>query len=355
MSENLLDTYPQFSDHPLKEEIAQSVATRMEVYTTSPLLHNLIERVAEARGIPTPDDWSGEDEFLEVAQSVLDFRNGKAREEISTAQLDKETETLLHELIDAFGMRCETEPSHADFDVAFVPGAAGKIPSNRLAYLRELELQGKLQTSNVVLIGSERPVNLSTDSNGLTELDRAGKAGYNYRGDSAKTEFDIMRNTASVAYGIEDDQWEVIEGVDVEVPHDKGYHDTYRVATARVDGQTITVISAPMLDENRTSPNGTARNRANTTDGYLMAAKLFNVTPSDQLKALVVTDAVFTPFQHVDAEKVFAPFGVSVETAGFTRQHAGMTTDWPGGDSYYLQEILSTLRSTRDARNALTK
>lgn len=353
MSKTLLDAYPQFQDHPLKEEVTESIKDRMEAYTTSPLLLDLIRRVANERDISIPDEPYDEDTFFDTAQKVLDFRNGGAREDISFTELSGETKASLHELIDIFAMRRETEPSSPDFDVAFVPGAAGKIPANRLAYLRELESNGKLHTSNIVLIGSERPVNLVADSNGLTEIDRAGAAGYNSHGEQAQTEFDIMRNTASVAYGISEDEWDIIEGVDVEVPHDKGYHDTYRVATSKVGDQNILIVSAPMLEENRISANGKPRNRANTTDGYLMTAKLFNVKPEDQLNALVVTDAVFTPFQHVDAEKVFAPFGVKVETAGFTREHAGMSTDWPGGDSYYLQEILSTLRSTRDARDAL--
>ena len=357
MPKTLLDAYPQFKDHPLTEKVKESIPDRMELYTKSPVLLDLIRRVADERGISIPttpeDETYDEETFFTTAQKVLDFRNGGSRENISFTELSSEAKDVLHELIDIFGMRRETEPSSPDFDVAFVPGAAGKIPANRLAYLRELESNGKLHTSNIVLIGSERPVDLKANASGLTEIDRAGNAGYNSRGEQAQTEFDIMRNTASVAYGINEDDWDIIEGIDVEVPHDKGFHDAYRVATTKVGDQNIFVVSAPMLEENRISASGKPRNRANTTDGYLMTAKLFNVKPEDQLRALVVTDAVFTPFQHVDAEKVFAPFGVAVETAGFTRAHAGMDTDWPGGDSYYLQEILSNLRSTRDARDAL--
>ena len=250
---NTLRNYPEFRDHPLADMAAAEVSKRLEGYVQSTFLHELIARVAEERGVDVPDIHD-EASFFDAAQLAFDFRNGKAREDVSVADLSEGTKQQLHELIDAFAMRRETEPTEFAADMVFIPGAAGMVPANRLAYFAELEESGKLSTPNVVLIGSERPVNMVPNGIGLTEIDRAGLAGY---------------------------------------------------------------------------------------------------SSEDTLRAVVVTDAVFTPFQQIDAQKAFAPIGVEVETVGFTREHAGMSDDWPGGDAYYLQELLSTFRSTRFARDQL--
>lgn len=347
---NTLRNYPEFRDHPLADMAAAEVSKRLEGYVQSTFLHELIARVAEERGVDVPDIHD-EASFFDAAQLAFDFRNGKAREDVSVADLSEGTKQQLHELIDAFAMRRETEPTEFAADMVFIPGAAGMVPANRLAYFAELEESGKLSTPNVVLIGSERPVNMVPNGIGLTEIDRAGLAGYSSGGTVAKTEFDIMRNTAASAYGIQDSDWETITGRDPEVPPQ--YQGEYRVAHTKVGAQDIFVVSAPMLDEDRISPNGTPRTRANTIDGYLLMMKLINPKKEDTLRAVVVTDAVFTPFQQIDAQKAFAPIGVEVETVGFTREHAGMSDDWPGGDAYYLQELLSTFRSTRFARDQL--
>lgn len=74
----------------------------------------------------------------------------------------------------------------------------------------------------------------------------------------------------------------------------------------------------------------------------------------DQYKALIITDAVFNRFQGADAKGALAPHGVEAETVGYSREHAGLP-DWPGGNAYYIQEVLSTLRQTRNARDLLQR
>lgn len=338
----------------VQERVPREIAERFESYVADPTLQAFITNVAAQRGIDIPDVTLGEDEFMIGAQDALDFRNGKAREQITATELDSETKKLLAELIDHFDMKRNTEPKNPDFDIAFIPGAMGAVPGNRLKYLRELQEQGKLNAETIVMIGCERAVDMKQNANGQTEIDRAGSAGHDKSGRQAETEFDIMRNTAAEQFNVADEEWEYFEGRDPNVPTGQGFQETYRIARAHKNGQTIVVTSAPMLDQDRHYPDGNKRTRANTVDGFLMMAEIMGMGNGEPMRAAVVTDSVFG-WQNIDAEKAFAPYGVEVEGAGFTREHAGMTTDWPGGDSYYIQEILSMLKQTRAARDRLTR
>ena len=336
-----------------QERIPREVAERFESYLQNSTLQQLIVKVAEQRGVDIPDVTLGESEYMEATQSAFDFRNGKGRNEVKAADFDDETKDLLADIVDQFDMKRDTEPENPDFDVAFIPGAAGKVPSNRLAYLRELEEKGALNSPTVVLIGCERPVDMKQNpATGQNELDRAGPAANDKSGHPAEIEFDIMRNTAAELYDIADDEWELFEGDDKTVPQGQGFQSTYKIARVYRNGQQILVTSAPMLDEDRYYPDGNPRTRANTVDGFEMMAEIMGMGDGKLMRAAVVTDSVFR-FQHVEAEKALAPYGVEVETVGFTREHVGMTTDWPGGETYYINEILSELRQTRAARNRL--
>jgi hypothetical protein len=327
----------------------------------------LIEDLARDTHYELPEDaFTSEAAFLEVAQATLDFRKGKTREEAEAITLSDETKDALDRVVDDLKMKQNTEPTQKEkdfdivrFDAALLPGAAGFVPAKRLDYLVELMDRDKVKTDIIFMIGCERPINMKPNDKGQNEIDRAGAAGYNQAGDIAQTEFDLMRNTAAVKFDIADEDWSTVEGTDVDIPEE--YHRNWRIAYATTkDGKTICVISAPMLtEEDRIYPDGNPRQRANTPDGYAMAADLLHdyfghLPEGESPRALTVTDAIFNRFQGNDAKTVLAPEGIDSEAVGFTREHAGLP-DWPGGETYYLQEILSSIKSTYKARNALAK
>jgi len=348
------------------EKSLAELTQEMDSLRSNPDIQHLIEDLARDTHYELPEDvFTSEAAFLEAAQATLDFRKGKTREEVEAITLSEETKDALDRVVDDLKMKQSTEPTHKEkdfdvvwFDTAFVLGAAGFVPAKRLDYLVELMEQGKVDTDVIVMIGCERPITMTPNAQGKNEIDRAGAAGYNTSGEMAKTEFDLMRNTAAAKFDIPDDAWKTVEGTDVDIPEE--FHRDWRIAyTTTKDGKTICIVSAPMLSEDRYYPDGNARKRANTADGYIMAAELlsdyFDHLPQARTpQALTVTDAVFNRFQSADAIASLAPEGIESETVGFTREHAGLP-DWPGGETYYLQEILSTLKSTVKARDALTK
>ena len=71
--------------------------------------------------------------------------------------------------------------------------------------------------------------------------------------------------------------------------------------------------------EDRYSPNGTARNRANTIDSLLMIGETMGMGHDTPMRACVVTNAVFTRFQGADAKKALSAYDVDIEVVGMTR------------------------------------
>lgn len=332
----------------------------LESYRQDPDLQSLIKGVASDRGIDLPDEcFDSEGGFLEAAQAALDFRKGGlARHDIKPADLSPETLAALDGVIDRLQMREETFPTNVEFDVAVVLGAAGVVPRKRADYLTELREMDDVRVKNIVYAGCERPVDMKSNASGQTEVDRAGSAGRNQSGEPIKTEFDLMRNTAANVHGISDAEWQIFEGSDSRVP--EGFRGRYTIAHARKGGLDVFVTSAPMIGDERFYPDGNRRPRANTDDSLQMIAEMLKnggleaQNEPDQYKALIITDAVFNRFQGADAKGALAPHGVEAETVGYSREHAGLP-DWPGGNAYYIQEVLSTLRQTRNARDLLQR
>lgn len=329
---------------------------KMDSYFNDPDIREFISSLAVDRGIIIPDlshDVT-EDEFMDAAQLVLDSRKGRGRESIVDSPYSDRSKEALETVKENLKMNHNSEPSRTDFDIAFVPGSAGKSPMNRLNYLLKLMEAGYVNTDTIAMLGCERPVDTKPNKAGTTELDRAGAAGYDMSGNPAITEFDLMRNTAAHAFDIADEDWQIFEGQVGSIPEQHRYQYKYKIAYAEKNGKQIFVLSTPMLDEQRLHPDGNYRNRANTKDNVRMSAEMLRdqIGSMEEMNAFLVTDAIFAKFQEADLASVLAPYGVRLQTAGFSRKEAD-SADWPGGNNYYAQEILSTLRQTRDARNLL--
>lgn len=329
---------------------------KMDSYFTDPDIREFIASLAVDRGVVIPDILGdiSEDEFMDAAQVVLDSRKGQGRESIVDSPYSERSKEALEIVKVNLQMNHNSEPSHTDFDIAFVPGSAGKSPANRLKYLLKLIEAGSVKTDTIAMLGCERPVDTKPNKAGTTELDRAGIFGYDKSGNPAVTEFDLMRNSATHLLDIADEDWQVFEGHVGSIPEQHRFQYKYKIAYAEKNGKQVFVLSTPMLDEQRLHPDGNYRNRANTKDNVRMSAEMLrdHAGSSDELNAFFVTDAIFAKFQEADLASVLAPYGVRLEAAGFSRKEAD-ASDWPGGNNYYAQELLSTLRQTRDARNML--
>ena len=336
-----------------QEQVLETVTEQFEAYRTNPDILELVACLADERSITIPDPTENEDSFMTAVQATFDFRNGKKREELEGGDLSQTVKDLAEELVNEFDMRRDTEPKNPDFDAVLILGGAGITPLTRLEYAMELQENDKLHVPTIIMVGGERPVDAAEIARTKTgELARTG-TDFDLSDRPVATEFDLMRETAATTLDISDDDWEYFAGDDPTVPHDQGFHTNYCIARAYKDGQQILVTSAPMLDEDRYSPNGSPRNRANTIDSLLMIGDTMGMGDGNPMRACVVTNAAFTRFQDADAKKALGAYNVDVETVGMTRAHSGLA-EWQNGDiGYYIQEMLSAIKSTRAARDRL--
>ena len=340
---------PKTSTH---EEETQNITEQFDEFRQSEKLLELITRLAEERELDIPDPTESEESFMKALQVTFDLRKGKPREELEGGDLSTEAKELVEELIDRYDLRHDTEPVNPNFDATLILGGAGITPLTRLEYALELEEKGKLKSPLLIMVGGERPVpEVEIERTKTGELARTG-ALFDLSEKNVTTEFDLMRETASMKLGIKDDEWEYFEGDEPTIPHDKGFLTTYRVARAFKDGQQVIVTSAPMLDEKRYSDHDPTkpRNRANTVDSLLMISEMMGL---ENGRVCAVTNAVFTRFQGADVKKAMAPYNIETETVGMTREHSNLP-EWQNGDiGYYIQELLSTIKSTKHARDRL--
>lgn len=331
---------------------ARRMAEQFDEFRKSEKLLALIARLAKERELEIPDPTESEESFMKALQVAFDLRQGKSREELEGGDLSAETKELMEELIDRYDLRRDTEPVNPNFDATLILGAAGITPLTRLEYALELEENGKLKSPLLIMVGGERPVpEAEIERTKTGELARTG-ATFDLSGQNVKTEFDLMRETAAMKLGVEDDEWEYFQGDEPSIPHDKGFLTTYRIARAFKDGRQILVTSAPMLDEKRYSDSDPTkpRNRANTVDSLLMISEILGLEGG---RVCAVTNAVFTRFQGADVKKAMAPYNIDTETVGMTREHSNLP-EWQNGDiGYYIQELLSTIKSTKRARDRL--
>jgi hypothetical protein len=113
----------------------------------------------------------------------------------------------------------------------------------------------------------------------------------------------------------------------------------FRVASAAVDGQRVSLIVAPAFDPGR---------RANTADGYrYWPDQVQHVKRGERI--LAVTTCIYVPYQHAIALRHLAlPFGCSVDTVGIDFSSIG---DDPNPQrfrgAHYLLEIRSALLAYR--------
>jgi hypothetical protein len=352
-----IDTEPsaEFDIPEFENQKADKLEEDFEKLAHDEDMRQLADEIATFRGIELGDErFDSEESAMDFMQQAFDFRNGAGRNAVKAIDLGEQAKAALDVIIDKYDMKRDTEPTFQEVDMVFIPGAAGAVPAKRLSYAMELIEAGKLKSNVITMIGCERPIDMKPNTAGTTEIDRAGPAGHNSHGEPAKTESDLMRNTIAVQFGIADEEWETWEGTDPRVPKDLGFQENWKIYHCEKDGMHLFVLSAPMLGDARYQPDGSARTRSNTSDGYIMAAEMMrDHNPNEPIRTVTITDSIYQ-FQAPDAEGALAPYGVEADFAGYNRQHHNQP-EWPAGDAMYIQEILSLLRQTRAARDYLAR
>jgi hypothetical protein len=280
--------------------------------------------VPALRGLVEADggEWP-EGSLTEVVDQVAEFsriwdrRGGRSRlvfkenDESRTDRRAVRTYAAAKEL----GLLDPSPPVTADVNHVLVLGGLATGVEPRVRYVAELVGAGRVATTSVVALGSFRA------------LDHRERVAAERYAPGARSEIDLLTAMMTSVFPSRV-AWRGTTSGDPTV-------DPRRAAQVRrrPGGPDLTTYAAPSSDpESRP---------ANTADTYRQFAQDADLRAGQAI--LVITSAIYLPFQHLDAVRAFASRQVTVESAGVV---VGSTTP-THPPSAYLQEIRSAVRSAQ--------
>jgi hypothetical protein len=259
---------------------------------------------------------------LDEFSARWDFRAGKERNLAETARFADEHEDVILAAARALGLVDSKPPRHDKYDHMVILGGLIRACVLRPRLAAVLLGEG-VSAETITGIGAFRP--LGGDEPALAAA--AGLSGL-------ETEFDAMDAGMRRAFGLETPEDERGE-VHAENANLSWLVRTYRAST----GSTVSVVAAPTTDPAR---------RANTPDSYRYWAEAL-VHVQEGQRVLLVTSAIYIPFQHADAIRMLGlPYGADVDTVGVdttTVREPELRQTFTS--SNYLQEVRSAIRSFR--------
>ncbi len=297
------------------DEVLQARALGLQTELDYKVQDPAFDRLAGMFGAELPEGEGRLGALQNVAAQYWDFRKGVERQAVDwDSELSdpaSEQGRAIFRNAGGLGLVASSHPVLPEYDFGIVTGGANKSPWDRTRYIQE---QG-IQLGNVVLLGSNRPVN---------DAERAKVQEY---APEAVTEFDLMCGAAVKVFGQ--------ERFEEDRPKEVGYDHTGE-ARLRVyevpGGPAVTVFDAP-------APVG--KPRPNTVDTYTFMREYFGSELADA-DVLVSTNAFYKPFQNVDAlGSLSLPLGAQIETIGYDAAYGGVKRT-PG---QLLQETKSYIDS----------
>lgn len=277
------------------------------------------------------DNYESLDQLKKLSNENWDFRNGKERQEAAETSFNEEETKSIIDAANALGMIDSSSPQRDSYDFCTVLGGANRAPLLRVQYAREQIDNNGVKVPYIILLGSSRP---------LSDLEREKTSDY---APGAQDEFDLMNGAVETVFGVVSDDEETI---DLQNSSPKATdRDRWRVRYYEAsDGTKILSVSAPQIEGEK---------RVNTADTYRF---MHDIVGSEMLQGssiLVVTSAIFVPFQHADALRLLGvPAKAQVETIGYDANYGGQPEREPQA---LLQEINSTLNQTKLLADKLVK
>ena len=216
-------------------------------------------------------------------------------------------------------LACASMPSRDQYRAILVLGGARLSCLLRTEWAGEI-LRAGVQTQDVVLLGSERPV--AGSERDATDTYALG----------APTEFDLFVAAGSAVFGYDP---EAHSGRRHEDAHPNLSWEVREYPSAGPG--RILVVSAPSSDP--------SNRRANSADTYAFYISRHHLARGEWL--LLVTSAIYVPYQQLEAIRVITvPLGIHIETVGFPPE---WRADLQGmqGPQHCLQEMRSFLQSSQ--------
>ncbi|MCG5454497.1 hypothetical protein PSH03_003655 [Micromonospora sp. PSH03] len=259
----------------------------------------------------------------EFSGTHWNFRKGAERPDAQEPTLDAEQRAMVLNAAEALGLVRARSPRHDTYTHLLVLGGLARACLQRTSYAVALLANVLVGRPEVAALGSGRPL---TAAEHALLRDQGVEA--------CQNEMDAMDAGVRRYLGFSGP----VSVETNEVPNDSALSWSVRTYR-RESGPTVRVLSAPSGEPEQ--------RRANTADTQRFWAERVTLTPDDRV--LVVTSAIYVPFQHADALRTLGvPFGVEVDTVGV---EAGWSHEpslhQPVSPGKYLQEIRSAIRSMR--------
>ena len=290
-------------------------------------------RLAELYGLEGvgTDKYESLDQLKKISNDNWDFRKGKERQEaVETSFNEEETKSII-DAANALGMIDSSSPQRESYDFCTVLGGANRSPLLRVQYAKEQIDNSGVSVPYIILLGSSRP--LDDDEKAKTEDYAPG----------AQDEFDLMNGAVETVFGVKSDNEETISLQNTSPK--TADSDRWRVRYYKAsDGTSILSLSAPQIEGEK---------RVNTADTYIFMRAVVESEMLQGSSILVVTSAIFVPFQYADALRLLGvPEKAEVETIGYDASYGGL----PERETQaLLQEINSTLNQTKLLADELKK
>jgi len=308
----------------------------IEAWVSAP---ELLAAIAAFGGEPRGDrDLLAWLQYLEGFSDRWEFRHGNERNLVVDPNLTPEQDELAFTAADALGLRGLTEPAHTDYDAVVILGGLVRACFARPQHAARLLADGHVQTRRVIGLGGSRPLRgdeheLLDRLLGIRKPPRWWTHPIAWFRRRRRNEFKAMDTGLREAFGLQDEH-----AVEPE-PRDL-LANALKATNYRDDrGLPVHVVAAPPLDP--------SHDRANTAETYAWLAERPHIVKPGQ-RLLIVTTAIYAPYQHADALRMFAlPHGFEIDTIGMEPGEVDPRLHQPFAGHAYLQEIRSTFRSLR--------
>jgi len=322
---------PRFQPVQLPESPAEHGAERARVSIEEWVGSAPLVALVEQFGGAIPDDGiASQLEWLDgFSEQHWDYRRGKERNLALAQDFDPPVEAMILDAADALGLTGGRAPRFDSYDHMLILGGLVRACILRPRLARTL-LDGGLHVDEITALGAFRPL-------GGDEHDLARAVELN----ACTNEVQAMESGARRALGL-GEPTSVQREDEKENPNER-----WRVARWEASTPPVTVVAAPTSDPSR---------RANTPDSYsYWAEHVAHLADRPGSRVLLVTSAIYVPFQHADAIRMLSvPFDTIVDTIGVDPK---TVTEGPFCQHFaptnYLQEVRSAIRALRALDAAL--
>jgi hypothetical protein len=318
--------YPSYPLTRMDSRDPESILEHIDEWVHSRPIHDLLKEFGGA--FPTGRHADSLRYLEEFSAEHWDFRKGRERHQSEHREFDPGTKRLVHAAAFALGLVGDTVPSHHEYRHVLILG--GKMPTcmKRAEYALELLSSYMAEAPEISGLGSFRRTDDGERAASPVQL-----------ADGLDFEVDAMEAAMVHAFTLRGTPFEESKGDPYTEPNRSWKIRTYsRVdgLSARTEGRQANVVAA-----DASNPQALRANTADTCRFW--ADRVAVLEPGDRV--LVVTTAIFVPFQHCDAVATLGlPYQCEIDTVGIDLEGPEFRTE-ETATGKYLQEIRSAIVS----------